>query len=633
MSNATSITGTILRSLPPEAKVTRVEYEGPRIALYTTNPRFLLENNVILSDIVNTVKKRVVVRTDPEIRKKETEAAEILRSLLPNGAEVSATFFDEVLGEVILETRDPNALIKAGFDPVEATVQTGWRVKLKRAPHIESTAMSTIYRALKAAVDERKRFYRDTGDKIFRERLTSDAEVTLFTLGGFNQVGRSSFLVVTAESKILVDCGIHPGARSARDAYPRLDWVDVWLDELDAVIVSHAHLDHTGFLPVLFKYGYRGPVYCTEPTLPLMILLQSDYVKLASIEGTEMLYSLRDIRDVAAHTITLPYGLVTDVSPDVKLVFSNAGHILGSATVHLHIGEGVHNIVYTGDFKYGRTRLFDSATWNYPRAETLMIEATYGAKEDIMPRREEVEAHFIELLNTTLKNGGKVLIPVPAVGRAQEIMMVLDNYMRNGRLIEAPVFIEGMISEATALHMAYPEYLSRSLREELMAGQANPFTSEYFTVIEHPNNREEALREGAAIIMATSGMLEGGPILEYLKELAGDERNSLIFVSYQVPGTLGRRIQDGAKQVSLLGDNGKIRIVDIRCRVEKVEGFSGHSDYNQIIRYIGKLRPKIRQVIVGHGEKRKVENVARMVSRIYNVPTLSPEVQEAIKLA
>ncbi len=304
------------------------------------------------------------------------------------------------------------------------------------------------------------------------------------------------------------------------------------------------------------------------------------------------------------HTVTLQYGTVTDVSPDIKLVFNNAGHILGSATVHLHIGEGVHNIVYTGDYKYGRTQLFDSASWNYPRVETLITEGTYGNKEDIMPPREEVEMNFVNAINRTLSEGGKVIIPIPAVGRAQEIILVLDHYMRNKVLTEAPVFLEGMISEATAIHVSYADYLSRELRTKMLEQGINPFVSEYFTSIEHPSGREEALREGPAVIMATSGMLEGGPVLQYFEHVAPSERNKILFVSYQVQGTLGRRVLDGAHQASLLGDNGKIKIVDVRCQVQKVEGFSGHSDYNQIIQV---HRKDEAEAAAGHSQPRREE--------------------------
>ncbi len=628
-----TITGTILQSIPAEAQITRVEYEGPRIALYTKNPTFLQQNNYIIADIVNTVKRRVVIRTEKAVRREEGEAREIIANLLPKDAEVVNMFFDECLGEVLLEAKRPQVLtLEGGFDVVNITAATGWRVKVRKAPHVNAASIQNIYFTLKTSSDERERFYRDIGERIFRPKISSESEVTMLTLGGFRQVGRSAMLIGTAESKILLDCGIHPGARNPRDAYPRIDWTGLSLDELDAVIISHAHLDHTGFLPALFKYGYDGPVYCTEPTLPLMTMLHMDSIKIASMEGANLLYEMRDVREVIGHTIPLPYGLVTDVSPDVKVVLSNAGHILGSATVHLHIGEGEHNIVYTGDYKFGTTQLFESAVWNYPRVETLITESTYGAKEDIMPPREEVELNFVNTMNQTISEGGKVLIPVPAVGRAQEIILVLDQYMRQGKLIETPIFVEGMISEATAIHISFADYLARELRSRILETDENPFVSDYFTVIEHPESRHEALREGPAIIVATSGMLEGGPVIQYFQELAPNEKNKIVFVSYQINGTLGRRILDGARQASMMAENGKIKIIDIKCKVEKVEGFSGHSDYNQIIRYVGRIRPKLQQVIVNHGERRKVENVSYMISRLFRIPTLQPDVREAIKI-
>ncbi len=627
-----NLMGTVLKSLPPEAQITRVEYEGPRIALYTRNPRFLQQNGHIISEIVNNVKKRVVVRTDKSIRKNEDEAKAIVEAAAPAEAEVSTIFLDPALGEIIIEAKVPKALTQESFNTIDLTEKTGWKVKVRKAPSIPSTSIQSIYYTLKAGADDREKFLRDIGEEIFRSRLIQENDVSILTLGGFKQVGRSCILVTTSESKILFDCGIHPSVKEPWNAYPRLDWADIDLDELDAVVISHAHLDHTGFLPVLFKYGYRGPVYCSEPTLALMTLLHNDFVKVASLEGGNVLYDLRDVREVIKHTITLPYGLVTDVSPDTKLVLNNAGHILGSSTVHLHIGEGAHNIVYTGDFKYGKTLLLDSAAWNYPRVETLIMESTYGAKEDIMPSRAEVEANFVNIINSTLKEGGKSIIPVPAVGRAQEMMLVLDSHMREKKIVEAPIFIEGMISEATAIHMAYPEYLSRDLRTKILETGENPFRSEYFTVIDHPSNREQALQQGPAVIMATSGMLEGGPIIEYFSQLASDEKNGVVFVSYQIPGTLGRRVLDGSRQVSLMGEGGKIKILDVNCKVVKVEGFSGHSDYNQLMRYVGKMRGKLQQVIVNHGERRKVENMANVISRVYRIPTIQPGVQEAVKI-
>ncbi|MDG7008224.1 MAG: beta-CASP ribonuclease aCPSF1 [Nitrososphaerota archaeon] len=623
----------ILNNIPAEAQITRIEYEGPRIALYTRNPAFLHKNSYVISEIVNSLKKRVVTRTEKSIRKQESEARQILERLFPAEAGVSNYFFDDALGEITVEAETPKLLSQeAGFDLGAAMDQTGWKIKVRKAPHIKSTAIQNMYYALKSGSEAREKFLKELGEAIFRPRMALEEHVTIKTLGAFQEVGRSCILVETAESKVLLDCGIHPGARNTWDAYPRLDWADVSPRDIDAIVISHAHLDHQGFLPAMYKYGYDGPVYCTEPTLPLMTLLQNDFVKIAQIEGGRLIYDQKDIRDVIQHAITLPYGMVTDISPDIKLVFNNAGHILGSATVHLHIGEGAHNIVYTGDYKYGRTALFDSATWNYPRVETLITESTYGAKEDIMPVREEVEMNFVNAINETLRQGGKVLIPVPAVGRAQEILIVLDQYMRNKVLVEAPVFTEGMISEATAIHVSYADYLSRELRTKILEEGVNPFKSEYFTEVEHPTDREEAYREGPAVIMATSGMLEGGPVLDYFEHLAPSEKNKILFVSYQVQGSMGRRVLDGGSQASLMDQNGKIKIVDVRAKVQKVEGFSGHSDYNQIIRFVGKVRPKLQLVLVNHGEKRKTENLAYAIQRIYRIPAIHPAVQEAIRV-
>ena len=625
--------GAILNNLPADAKITRIEYEGPRIALYTKNPAFLHNNSYVISEIVNTLKKRVVTRTEKSIRKQESEARQILEKMLPASAEVSNYFFDDALGEITVEAKNPKVLSQeAGFDLASTMDQTGWKVKVRKAPHIKSSAIQNVYFAMKAGSEMREKFYRELGESIFRPRLNAAEHVTIKTLGAFQEVGRSCMLVETAESKVLLDCGISPGARNAWDAYPRLDWADVSPRDLDAIVISHSHLDHMGFLPAMYKYGYDGPVYCTEPTLPLMTLLQNDFVKIAQIEGGRLIYDQKDIRDMIQHAITLPYGMVTDLTPDIKLVFNNAGHILGSATVHLHIGDGAHNIVYTGDYKYGRTQLFDSTTWNYPRVETLITESTYGNKEDIMPVREEVEMNFVNAINGTLKAGGKVLIPTPAVGRAQEILLVIDQYMKNKVLVEAPVFTEGMISEATAIHVSYADYLSRELRTKILEEGVNPFQSEYFTEVEHSSNREEAYREGPAIIMATSGMLEGGPVLDYFENLAPSDKNKILFVSYQVQGTMGRRVLDGSSQASLMDQGGKIKIVDVKCAVQKIEGFSGHSDYNQIIRFIGKLRPKLQQILVGHGDKRKTENLAYAIQRIYRIPTMHPAVQEAIRV-
>jgi KH/beta-lactamase-domain protein len=630
-----NIMATILTSIPKDANVTKIDYEGPRIALYTDKPRFLMENNEIISNLVNQIKKRIVIRTDEKIRKSEEDARKILDSVVPVDAGLEATFFDTATGEVSIEVKRPWLCQRNAeeFNHAEVTEQTGWKLRVRKSTTKPSNTIKSINYQLKVSSSERAKQLKSVGEEIFRPRLVQKSEVSLLTLGGFGQVGRSCMLLITPDSKVLIDCGINPGARTPAEAYPRLDWANISLDELDAVVIGHAHLDHTGFLPVLTKYGYKGPIYCTEPTLPMMNLIQLDAIKVAGAQGRTPMYAERDVHQIMRQTIGLSYGTVTDISPDIKLVLANAGHILGSASCHFHIGNGDHNFVYSGDIKYGKSMLLESADTRFPRVETLLVESTYGAKEDIQPSREEVEGAFIKSVNEILKGGGKVLIPIPAVGRAQELMMVIDKYMKSGQLTESPVFMEGMIQEATAIHEAHPEYLERSLKQKILETDDNPFDSEYFTNIEHADSRDEPLREDSpCIVIATSGMLEGGPVLEYFRNFAPDKKNKILFVSYQVNGTLGRRVMDGARQVTIMGQDGKVQVVTINCGTEKLEGFSGHSDYNQLMSYVQRLRPKLRRVLVNHGERRKSQNLSSSINRMFRVTTHYPQVQEAIKL-
>jgi len=303
---------------------------------------------------------------------------------------------------------------------------------------------------------------------------------------------------------------------------------------------------------------------------------------------------------------------------------------MGSATVHINI-SGTHNILYTGDYKYAKTQLLDSAISNYPRVETVITESTYGSNTDIMPDQLTVYNTFTESINNTLKQGGKVLIPVPAVGRAQEIMLVLDKEMREGRLIESPIFIEGMISEASAIHMSYAHYLGYEVRKSVLEG-INPFQSSYFTSINGLSKREDVFNdESPSIIMATSGMLEGGPSVEYFKEISPNPLNKIIFVSYQINGTLGRRVLDGTiSEASMIDKNGKMKIVPVRCSKQKIDGFSGHSDFNQILSFISRIKPK--RVLVNHGEKSKSENIASVIYSRLKIRSNVPDNREIIKL-
>jgi predicted metal-dependent RNase len=1125
--------------MPKEAEITRIEFEGPRLAIYVKNVGLLLEQSYVVTDIVNLLHKRVVIRSDPSIRLNENESERLIKGIVPAEAEITEINFDPTLGEVVIEAKKPGLAIgKDGSTLQEIIKTTSWRPRVLRAPPLPSKIIASTRHILHSESEERSRIFRDVGERIFRDRLERTQSVFLTPLGGFHEVGRSSILVQTEESCVLLDCGINAGSNQPITAFPRLDTDDFDVDKLDAVIISHAHLDHCGFLPFLYKYGYDGPVYCSEPTSVLMTLLQLDYLDVYTKEGGYAPYDQKDVKECVMHTIPVKYGVVTDVAPDIKLTLHNAGHILGSSIVHLHIGEGLHNIVYsvdwstpitvidpngqvriarigelidglmsgrgttrsfverlpnldgwrtfafdpttfdvkavpiksflrhpisedlfevrtssgrkvrvtgshsvfiakngriapakmrelrtgdylvgvavvpafdfgkpfvildetefrvfvndrtrlrqlleqhnetvrrefpgrereimrwirehyqrgsyrsqiakkyhvkpsrlrsvflelgikdsprlkanlpqrfeitpefarflgyfasegstqgntvvitnyseevradclsaiqpifdckfsqdereirfhsrslkkliallgamgtahtervppiilsgpettvcefvkgyfvgdgtlrirskgcsisassknelllqdvaflllrigipvtfehnrtnrmhtiavygaallerflekvkidewsraliavnpkrrksafwdrtplaaltpelqarivktayryaksigkghlesllqfgdendasiahapfiydevksirkvkpaqpfvydlsvegyenflggfgflflhnTGDFKFGRTMLLEPATCSFPRAETLIMESTYGGPDDVMSDRETVEGRLAKIVNDTAEKGGKVLIPTPAVGRAQEIMLVLNAYMKNKLIKELPIFIEGMISEATAIHTAYPEYLVRDLREQILYKDINPFQSDYFTIVDHPSEREKIAQGEPAVILATSGMMEGGPAIDYFRYLAPDERNTLVFVSYQVEGTLGNRLKNGVREVSLMNRNGKLEAYKVNLRVESVEGFSGHSDRNQLFGFLKRVSPRPSRVIVGHGERRKTDLFAHQISRILKLRTVAPDLLETLRL-
>jgi KH/beta-lactamase-domain protein len=623
----------ILHHVPSEAEVTRIEYEGPTLAVYTKRPEVLVDQSNLIAEIVNVIRKRIVIRSDPSVRLPENEAEKKAREIISPEAEVTEVNFDPSLGEILIEAKKPGVVIgKNGMVLQEIIKRTKWRPQVLRSPPLRSKIVMHMRHYLHSESKERERVLRTVGERIFRPKIYEVGDVRITALGGVQQVGRSAFLLQTRESNVLLDCGTNPGSTKPFEAFPRFDNPAFEIDSLDAVVISHAHLDHCGLVPFLFKYGYDGPVYCSAPTSSLMTLLQLDYLDVANKQGTIPYYDQKDVRECVLHTNALRYGVVTDIAPDIRLTLHNAGHILGSSMVHLHIGEGLHNVVYTGDYKYARTMLLEAATTEFPRVETVITESTYGGPDDIMPSRVEAEEHMTRVVNETLERKGKVLIPVPAVGRAQEIMLVLDGYMRRGLMKEAPVFIEGMISEATAIHTVFPEYLGREVRQSILHDGINPFQSDYFTLVEHPNVRQGVIDGEPCIVMATSGMLEGGPVIEYFKSLADDERNTVIFVSYQIEGTLGRRVQKGLSEVALMNNEGKMDIAKVRLHVDSIEGFSGHSDRRQIINYVTHLNPKPERVVVCHGERAKCLGIADFLSRRCEIDAFAPALMETFRL-
>jgi KH/beta-lactamase-domain protein len=451
------------------------------------------------------------------------------------------------------------------------------------------------------------------------------------SLGGFREVGKMGIFIRTGESTVLIDCGVKVGS-SRGSTFPAFDLEEFNIDQLDAVIITHAHLDHSGAVPYLYKYGYEGPVYVTEATRNLMTLLQLDYLDVAEREGKLRPYNQKDVKKCVMRTITLDYGEVTDIAPDVRLTLHNAGHILGSAIVHLHIGDGLYNLAYTGDFKFRRSRLLEQANSHFPRLETLIMESTYGNPNDNMPTLQFAEKQLTDIINVTIERGGKVMIPVLAVGRAQEIKLVIEDGMRNQTIRPVPIYVDGMISEATAIHTTHPELLNHALRERIFHKSDNPFLADYFVQVENRKAREEIVNSDPCVIMATSGMMTGGPIIEYFQHLASDEKNSIIFVSYQADGTLGKRIQKGWRDVPIRDRNGKTNHLKVNLDIHTVEGFSGHADRRELMNYIRRVQPKPERIITVHGEEQKCVGLASAIHKKVRVETRAPYNLETIRL-
>jgi hypothetical protein len=613
--------------------ITKVDFQGSGIVLYAKNPAALAQNGDEVKELAKTIRKRVIVRPDPSVLMDPEKALKKIKEIVPEDAGITDVHFDSNFGEAIIESVKPGMVIgKAGKTLNEIKLQVGWIPRVMRTPPISSKIVDSVRQLLLKSSDERREILRKVGKRIYRTPVGRDGTwIRVASFGGFREVGRSSSYLQTPESKVLIDCGINVAAGDNTNAFPSLNLPEFNLQDLDAVVITHAHLDHCGFVPYLYYMGYEGPVYCTPPTRDLMFLLHWDYLDVIDKEGRELPYPRKFIKETVKHVIPLEYGEVTDIAPDIKLTMHNAGHILGSSIVHFHIGDGLYNLAYTGDLKFERSRLLEPASVRFPRLEALITESTYGGRRDVQPRRNEAEKVLMHIINETLNRGGKVVVPAFSVGRAQELMVALEDQMSRGVITESPVYLDGMIWEATAIHTTYPEYLNRELRDQIFHKGKNPFTSEIFQRVTSPEMRKEVMEGDPCIIISTSGMLTGGPVIEYLKNLAEDERNSLVFVGYQAEGSLGRRIQKGWKEIPM-AENGKTVMVKMNMQSHTVDGFSGHSDRNQLINYIRNIKPKPDKLFTVHGEESKCIELASSLYKVFRSESRAPQNFEIFRL-
>lgn len=619
----------IVEENAPSGKIAKIDLEGPKIVLYTDDVPFFVENNSEVRNLATLLKKRIILRSTSSNLTEPEKARKIVEEIIPKDANITDISFDPNFKEVYIEAEKLGLVIgKQGTTLDEIMKKTGWVPKLLRKSPIESETIRSIRKTLYESSEERQKILQRIGRNIYRKPDAECDWVRVTPLGGAREVGRSCFLLQTPESNILIDCGINTAATDNR-RYPDFRASKLAIDKLDAVIITHAHLDHCGFVPYLYRYGYDGPVYCTEPTRDLMTLLQVDAIEIGERENNELPFTSKEVRKMLKYIIPLEYNEVADITPDMRLTLYNAGHIIGSSIVHLHVGEGLHNLVYTGDIKFGDTRLLEAANYEFPRAETLIMESTYGGRYDIQPNRRDAERELIQVIQETAKNKGKVLIPVFSVGRSQEVMMVLESYSRYEEL-NVPVFLDGMIWEATAIHTSYPEHLKRHIRHRIFNGY-NPFVVDTFERVNPKKRRDIIESKEPCVILATSGMMTGGPSVEYFKNLAEDSKNTLAFVGYQAEGSMGRRLQNGLPELPIERD-GRMLALKINMQVKTIDGFSGHADRRQLLGYSKKVHPKPKRALIVHGEEKKAMNLAMTLYEMFGFESTAPQTLDTIRL-
>ncbi len=415
----------------------------------------------------------------------------------------------------------------------------------------------------------------------------------LTALGGAQEVGRSSFLLDVGE-KILLDRGIKLGSDETEFPLPVKT-------NLDGIVISHAHLDHSGNLPEL--YNKSNPfVYMTHPTLDLSKILWLDSLKIAKFEGIDPEFSTEEIKKVINNTFTLPYRKKVFLGESSSIELFDAGHILGSSMVKVESKE--KSVVYSGDFKMQETRLFKGADKKIGNADVLIIESTYGDRSH--PERKELEKEFVEQVNETIARGGFAMVPAFAVGRSQELIDILHEHK-----VDAEIFFDGMGQKAAETTLLYPELLKnpKSLGKALHSAHWIK-----------KGKRKPAI-DKPSVIVTSAGMLEGGPIIWYLKKLHKDKNSKIFLTGYQVEDTNGRKLMEKGV-VDLDGER-----VKVENQVQWFD-FSAHASKEELIELTKTINPEL--VVCVHGDPEIITGFQGMLKR-EGFNSVAPKLGQEIK--
>jgi len=420
--------------------------------------------------------------------------------------------------------------------------------------------------------------------------------VELMFLGAAGTVTGSKYLVTAGDKKLLVDCGLFQGYKQLR----LRNWgrFPIAPNRLDAVILSHAHLDHSGYLPLLIRNGFRGPVYCSHATRDLCGILLPDSGRLQEEEAEYAnrhtftkhhpalpLYTEDDALRALARLVPVEYGHEIRVG-NVRATLHPAGHMLGAALVELAAGGA--SLLFSGDLGRPHDPLL-RAPGAPPPATYLVIESTYGNRRHDARDPKQLLA---DVIHRTAARGGIVLVPSFAVGRAQLLLYLIEQLKRARTIPDVPVFLNSpMAASATRLYHKYPgEHRLTPAQCDAMCRAAQVVTTE-------AESRELNRRGGPMIVIAASGMATGGRVVHHLKAFAPDARNTVLFTGYQAGGTRGAAMLNGAEAVKIHGD-----YVPVRAEVVLLDGLSAHADYAEILAWLGHLKVPPRQTFITHGE-------------------------------
>ncbi len=441
--------------------------------------------------------------------------------------------------------------------------------------------------------------------------------ISLTFHGAAGQVTGSMHLLEAAGARILLDAGLFQGRRAEARALNANLPVDP--RRIDAVILSHAHIDHAGRLPLLVSHGFHGPIYATAATRDLCAIMLPDAAHIQEKDAeflarrgkagpeSEPLYTMADAVAVQDLIVGVPFRRVQHLRKHLAFEFTDAGHILGSASVDLRLTEGTgHRIVFSGDIgRAGLPIIRDPDPPSGP-IDTLIIESTYGNR--VHDSIEGAEEKLGELVRRVAGRGGKILIPSFAVGRTQELVYSLHQLFRAGKIPGLPIYVDSPLAvDATAVFRLHPDLFDRG--EQMIEKTTALFD---FPLLRYIRDVQDSKKlntmPGPAVIIAASGMAESGRIVHHLANHVGDHKTLVLFVGFQAEHTLGRRIQEGAKVVKLMGEE-----MPLRCEVESIGGYSAHADKTELRGWVRKLGGPIGRAFVVHGEPEAATAMAQIL--------------------